>query len=139
MVVADTFDIAAVKKHISEANKTYGERFRTNDLNWYNERYCSNACSNPPNMPAVCGTKAIMEFSYGTGEYKDYQIIITETEVYGTADAVIEEGVYSFPDGQGGSFDKGKFIAIWKQENDKWKLYREIWNSDVPVEPVKQQ
>jgi len=50
----------------------------------------------------------------------------------------LEEGSYDFPDGKGGSFDKGKFIAIWKQEDGRWKLFREIWNSDNPVtEPTK--
>jgi hypothetical protein len=44
---------------------------------------------------------------------------------------VVEEGDYVFPDGKGGSFDKGKFIALWKPEDGKWKLYREIWNTDI--------
>jgi ketosteroid isomerase-like protein len=52
-------------------------------------------------------------------------------EIYGNEDLVVEEGTYNFPDGKGGSIDKGKFIAIWKQEDGKWKLYREIWNTDI--------
>jgi hypothetical protein len=38
-----------------------------------------------------------------------------------------------FPDGKGGSVDKGKFIALWKQEVGKWKMYREIWNYDITL------
>jgi ketosteroid isomerase-like protein len=52
--------------------------------------------------------------------------------IYGNESLVVEEGTYNFPDGKGGSFDKGKFIALWKQEGGKWKLYREIWNTDMP-------
>jgi ketosteroid isomerase-like protein len=56
---------------------------------------------------------------------------------YGDKNLVVEEGTYNFPDGKGGSVDKGKFIALWKQEDGKWKLYREIWNTDIPPAPAK--
>ena len=37
-----------------------------------------------------------------------------------------------------GSVDNGKFIAIWKQEDGKWKLFREIWNTNnAPPVPVQ--
>ena len=53
--------------------------------------------------------------------------------ITGTSDLIVEEGSYDFPDDKGGSFDKGKFIALWKQEDGNWKLWREIWNTDLPL------
>ena len=68
---------------------------------------------------------------------KDFKVVITATNVYGGPDAVIEEGYYTFPGDDGVIYDKGKFIAIWKQEDGKWKLFREIWNTDnAPPVPV---
>jgi ketosteroid isomerase-like protein len=130
----EIFDLEAVRKYIHEANQTYGDRFQNNEPAWYAERYTQDACALPPNEATVCGRDAIRAFNYNDGANAEIKIIITETAVYGNATEVIEEGTFDFPDGTGGSYDKGKFVAIWKQEDGKWKLFREIWNSDFAIE-----
>jgi ketosteroid isomerase-like protein len=132
------FDIAAVKAQIEEANKVYGKRFTTNDTAFYIDRYCKDAVIMPEQMPQLSGRDAIRNFNYNDGKNKDFKISITATSIYGSADAVIEEGLYTFPGDDGVIYDKGKFIAIWKQEDRKWKLYREIWNTDnAPPQTTK--
>lgn len=125
-----TFDIAPVKEYINNVNKTYGLRFKTSDSALYADRYCKEAIALPPGMPAVKGRDSIRSYYYSNGANRSLNITITANNIFGTAELVVEEGVYDFPDGKGGSFDKGKFIALWKEEGGKWKLYREIWNSD---------
>ncbi len=127
----DTFDLDVVKQHIHEANQVFGERFKNNDPAWYAERYTVDACALPDQEPTVCGLDAIRAFYYNDGVNAEIVIVVTETAVYGTGDAVIEEGTFDFPDDKGGSYSSGKFIAIWKQENNRWKLYREIWNDNA--------
>lgn len=127
------FDVNVVKNHIVEMNKTYSKRFTTNDTAFYNERYCKDAVILSPNMPIVLGRDSIIKFFYGDGKNTEAVIELPIGNVYGNEELVVEEGTYNFPDGKGGYFDKGKFIALWKQENDKWKLYREIWNTDLPL------
>jgi ketosteroid isomerase-like protein len=131
------FDIEQVKAHITEMNKSYGDRFVNNDTAFYADRYCTDAQAMPEKMPAIKGREAIQKYNYNDGNNKEFKIEVTATDIYGSAGAVIEEGIYNFPDGKGGSFDKGKFIAVWKQEGGKWKLYREIWNTDNPPMPSK--
>jgi ketosteroid isomerase-like protein len=125
------FDITAVKNHIIEMNKTYGNRFMTNDTAFYTERYCKDAAVYSPQVPAVKGREAIINFFYQDGNNKEAKIELPAGDIYGNAELVVEEGTYNFPDGKGGSVDKGKFIALWKQEDGKWKLFREIWNTDI--------
>lgn len=125
------FDITAVKNHIIEMNKTYGNRFMTNDTAFYVERYCKDAEVYSPQVPAVKGRVAIINFFYGDGNNKEAKIELPAGNIYGNAELVVEEGTYNFPDGKGGSVDKGKFIALWKLEDGKWKLFREIWNTDL--------
>ncbi|MBL7703663.1 MAG: nuclear transport factor 2 family protein [Ferruginibacter sp.] len=125
------FDLAAVKNHIMEMNKTYSDRFMKNDTAFYNERYCKDAEVYSPGMPAVKGRDSIISFFYQNGTNKEARIELPAGNIYGNEELVVEEGTYNFPDGKGGSFDKGKFIALWKQEDGKWKLYREIWNTDI--------
>ena len=130
------FNLDSVKMHIAEMNKSYGQRFTTNDAAFYRERYCKDAAVYCPNLPAVVGIDSIISFFYGGGNNQEAVIELPPNNIYGNADLVIEDGTYNFPDGKGGSTDKGKFIALWKQEDGKWKLYREIWNTDFP--PAKQ-
>jgi ketosteroid isomerase-like protein len=129
------FDITAVKSHITEMNKTYGNRFMTNDTAFYIERYCKDAAVYSPQVAAVKGRDSIINFFYQDGNNKEAKIELPAGDIYGNAELVVEEGTYNFPDGKGGSVDKGKFIAVWKQEDGKWKLYREIWNTDVTLPP----
>jgi ketosteroid isomerase-like protein len=130
------FNLDSVKAHITEMNKSYGKRFTTNDLSFYKERYCKDAAVYCPNLPAVIGIDSIMSFFYAGGNNGEAVIELPPNNIYGNADLVVEDGTYSFPDGKGGIADKGKFIALWKQEDGKWKLFREIWNTDLA--PVKQ-
>jgi ketosteroid isomerase-like protein len=131
------FDIEPVKAHIIEMNKTYSKRFITNDTAFYIDRYCKDAEVYSPAMPAVKGREAIRQFFYTGGTNNEAVIELPAGNFYGDKNLVVEEGTYNFPDGKGGSVDKGKFIALWKQEDGKWKLYREIWNTDIPPAPAK--
>lgn len=128
---ANQFDIEQVKKTINEANKVYGDRFTNDSRDWYISKYCKDACAMPDKMNSVCGIDSLIKYYYNDGKNKHYKITIKEVEIFGNNELVVEEGIYDFPDGKGGSFDKGKFIAIWKIEEGKWKIYREIWNSNI--------
>lgn len=124
------FDIEPVKAHIVEMNESYGQRFTTNDSLFYFERYCKDAVVMGAHAPAVHGRDSIRNYFYNGGNNTELVIELPAGNFYGNAELVVEEGTYNFPDGKGGSVDKGKLIALWKQEDGKWKLYREIWNSD---------
>ena len=125
------FSIDSVRAHILKMNESYSERFMSDDSLFYKIRYCADAEVYSPNVPAVKGREAIRKFFYNGGNNKEAKIELPAGTIYGDGNLVVEEGTYNFPDGKGGSLDKGKFIALWKQEDGKWKLYREIWNTDI--------
>jgi ketosteroid isomerase-like protein len=129
------FSIDSAMAHILKMNESYSQRFTTNDSAFYVERYCHDAEVYAPNMPSVKGREAIRKFFYNDGNNKEATIELPPGNFYGGPDYVVEDGTYNFPDGKGGSADKGKFIALWKQEDGKWKLYREIWNTDMMPPP----
>ena len=134
--VASSFNLDSVKAHIVKMNQSYSQRFLTNDSVFYVERYCTDAEVLAPNAPAIKGRDSIRKYFYGDGNNTDATIELPTGNIYGNENLVVEEGYYNFPDGKGGSIDRGKFIALWKNEGGKWKLYREIWNTDIAV-PVK--
>ena len=127
------FSIDSVKVHIIKMNESYTQRFTTKDSIYFADRYCKDAQVLSPNMPVVASRDSIIKFFRGDGSSTDVKMELPIGNVYGDKDLVVEEGTYNFSDGKGGSFDKGKFIALWKQEDGKWKLYREIWNTDLPL------
>lgn len=130
----DQFDLSSVESHIHEMNKTYGNRFISNDTSFYNERYCKDIVIMPEQMPQISGRDSVRMFNYNDGKNKELKIVVTATKIYGGPEVVVEEGFYEFPDDTGNIFEKGKFIALWKQEDGKWKLLREIWNrNNTPV------
>ena len=123
-----SLDLEAVRTRIHNANAVYYLRFEKDDSIWFREQYHHNACVMPMDTNMVCGVDAIRKLYYDGGRNKGFKIEIRETSVYGSDSLVVEEGEYDFPDPKGGSYENGKFIAIWKPEGDVWKLYREIWN-----------
>jgi ketosteroid isomerase-like protein len=127
----EAFDLELVKKAIADANAVYGKRFIENDPTFYDDKYCDDAIVFPAENPAVSGKENIRKYFYNDGKGKEIKIELSNPNIYGSAELVVEEGTYNFPDGKGGSLDKGKFMALWKQEDGKWKLYREIWNTDI--------
>jgi ketosteroid isomerase-like protein len=63
---------------------------------------------------------------------KTARLETVETEGHG--DTAIEIGKYSLRGEAGKVFDNGKYVVIWKQEGDQWKLHRDIWNSSLPAQ-----
>ena len=57
---------------------------------------------------------------------------IKSIDVFGDADMVVETGTYSLSNNKQ-PIDVGRYIVVWKKEGEKWKIYRDIWNSDGSV------
>ncbi len=133
---ATSFNLDAAKADIAASNETFGSGFATGDSVNFLSHYTSDACINPSNMPKMCGAAAISAFFNGGYKMGIRAVKITTAEVMGGNDAVVETGTYEMFADKNVSIDKGKFIAVWKQENGKWKMHRDIWNTDMPA-PAK--
>lgn len=129
---ASSFSLDSVKAAITASNKIFGACFATGDSTAFANCYTSDACINVTNMPRMCGTQAITAFFNGGRKMGITNIAITTEEVMGGKEGVAEVGKYEMFVGNNVSAEKGKFIVIWKEENGKWKMHRDIWNSDAP-------
>ena len=132
---ASGFNLDTAKADIAASNKVFGASFGTGDSTAFVNLYTSDGCMNPPNMPKMCGSLAITAF-FNEG-YKGgiRNITLTTEEVMGGKDAVVETGKYEVFIANNVSVEKGKFVVCWKEENGKWKMYRDSWNSDAPPPP----
>lgn len=127
------FNKEAVKDSIEAANAVFEQAMLKGDSLAGADNYTSDAKIMGPNMPSVSGRDGIVGFA---GEFsrmglKDFNLNVVD--IWGNEEMVIEEGTYTMNDDKGKSVDKGKYLAVWKKENGKWKIFRDIFNSDNPV------
>lgn len=126
------FSLDSAKAAIAASNKVYGPCFASGDSTAFANCYTSDACIMPTGMPKMCGTQAILGFFNGGRKMGITNIALTTDEVMGGKDAVVETGKYEIFVGDKVSAEKGKYVIVWKEENGKWKMHRDIWNSDAP-------
>ena len=134
--MAKPFDLAAAKKSIDEANASFGDLVKKGDSVGIANLYASDAKVLGANMPAASGRAAIQSAYSGMLGMGIGGATLTSTEVWGTEALVSEEGTYSLSDKSGKEIDKGKYIDLWKMEDGKWKIHRDIFNSDNPPAPT---
>jgi len=84
----------------------------------------------PPNSERVQGKAAITEFWRGMIA-KGLTVRLTTEEVVQFGDYAYELGYYFLRTAQGEPQDEGKYIVIWRQEQGTWKMYRDIFNSNI--------
>lgn len=126
------FNIDSVKAAIAASNIVFGASFATGDSVAFANCYTSDGCIYNSNMPKICGTEGIRSFlSIGYKSGIRNVVLITE-EVTGGKEVVVETGKYEVFVENNVSVEKGKFVVAWKKENGKWKMHRDIWNSDAP-------
>jgi len=128
-----TFSLDSARAAITASNASYGSCFANGDSANFVSHYTSDACISPSNMPKMCGSPAINAFFNGGYKMGIRNIKLNTDELMGGKEGVIETGTYELMADKGVTIDKGKFIVIWKEENGKWKMHRDIWNTDMPA------
>ena len=120
------------KKAIAASNAIYFDSFAKNDSSIFINRYAKDACILAPNAPAMCGRVATAKFFKSA--YEEYGLrngkFIT-TAVYGDGkEYVTEEGLWQSFDASGKLFDDGKFLVLWKNTSEGWKMFRDSFSSN---------
>jgi ketosteroid isomerase-like protein len=53
-------------------------------------------------------------------------LIFTTTSLSTDSEFLVELGTYEIKDSKGNLKHKGKYLVVWKHEDGKWKLYRDV-------------
>ena len=130
--IKPTFDIAGAKKVIDSLNVEFGKLVSKTDTAGLAAMYTSDAKIMPPNMPSASGRSAIQStFSGMFAATGPIELKLTAADVWGTEALLSEEGTFTMTK-DGKEIDKGKYIVLWKMEDGKWKLHRDMFSSDLP-------
>ena len=129
----DDFNVEKVKAEIQASNVVYSEAFAKRDsLTWLN-CYSKDAKLFTPNGPTFSGHSEISNFYSGSLQMGLTGLNLTANEVMGNEDGVLETGNYELFIADGTKVDNGKYVVYWKKEDGKWKMHRDMFNSDVAL------
>lgn len=134
--IKPVFDLAAAKTAIEAVNAEFGTMAGKQDSVGLAGHYATDAKLMGPNMSAFAGRNAIQSAFGGLLSSAPLGLKLTTVDVWGNESFVTEEGVFTMSDKDGKEFDKGKYLVVWKMEDGKWKLFRDLWNSDNPCAPA---
>jgi len=127
------FDLANAKKEIEIANVTFTNALAKGDSVAVGNSYTLDAKFLDSNIPAIEGRAKIQSFWAGYINMGATKLKLTTLEVWGNENLITEEGVYDFKSNADKPIGVGKYMVVWKKENGKWKLHRDMANSDLPL------
>jgi ketosteroid isomerase-like protein len=126
------FDLSKARQWIESDNAKFVEEAKKGDSNALAAHYASDAWLMFDHMEPMKGS----DIAHGWGGairsgMKDLKV--TTVDLTGNAELLAETGMFEVY-GEGNKLmDKGKYVVIWKPENDGWKIYRDIGNSNMPM------
>jgi uncharacterized protein (TIGR02246 family) len=122
-----------IRKAIESEDEVFMETFRKGDAFGLAALYTEEGQLLPPNAGFQIGRQAIQAFWQAVVDagIREARLEIREVEVHG--DTAIEVGEYSLHGEGGAELDAGKYIVIWKREDGRWRLHRDIFDSSKPA------
>jgi ketosteroid isomerase-like protein len=124
-----------VRKEIEKGNAKFGEYVRKGDSKAISSLYTNDASVMPVGMSTVKGRKAVEAFWSGAIKGMGLKDASLKTiEVVEVGDTATEMGEYLLNlQAEGKQLeDKGKYVVVWKNTPDGWKLHWDIWTSSLP-------
>ncbi len=84
-------------------------------------------------METVDGNAAIAENLQAFKDVGGAQINIAVTEAESVGDTAYAVGTYEILDADGSHIYHGKWLNVSKRVNGEWKIYSDIWNTNMPL------
>ncbi|MEB2787176.1 YybH family protein [Algoriphagus persicinus] len=132
-IVEPTFDLATAKAEIEDANKEFAVLFAAHDSIGLSNLYTQDAKFMSDGAPAVIGRKNIQSALAGIMNSGITSVNLTTIDVWGMENLITEEGESTLFV-EDAEVYKGKYIVLWKKVDGEWKLFRDIFNSNLPAE-----
>lgn len=112
--------------------KQFSKHVVAGDFEAVGEMYTEDAKIFPSGLDIVEGREAVTDYWDQPSDYSISYHRVSPEEVKIWGDEAYDYGYY-----EGKSMDtlgnesapwKGKYVIIWKKENDDWKIHLDIWN-----------
>jgi ketosteroid isomerase-like protein len=132
---------ADAKQAIDAAHAQWARLTSTGHADSIAEFFAADAVVMPPNMATIRGKDGIRAFfaTINTIQPSPTLTIRAET-VVANGPVAVETGRWHWAFAAGASLppgtpqvDSGKYIVRWAQQNGKWLMVDDVWNSDLPL------
>ncbi len=130
IVVEPAFNLTTAKAEIVVANKKFMTLFAASDSVGLTNLYTQDSKFMMSGAPAISGKENIQATFHAIMSSGVNRVDLRTIDVWGTEDLITEEGGLSLFVGDD-EVDQGKYVVLWKKENGEWKLFRDIFNSNL--------
>ncbi|MGE5625233.1 MAG: YybH family protein [Bacillota bacterium] len=130
----DSRSMQNAQQDIQDMHSQFLKAFNAKDPSALAATFTDDGMLMPPNAPEVKTQLAVQEFArqfFGSSKVSGMLLNVSETTI--TGDYAFCTGYYTMLAADGTSLDHGKFLEVVKQQGRDWKIYRDIYNSDLPV------
>ena len=134
---ASSFDIKQGEASIMQSNHNFMKAFQNDDSVSVANCFTTDAKLMCSNRPAIVGNENIRQYFSKIMESGVAKIDLHTIQISGDSSILAEEGTYKFSDKKEQQTDKGKYIVLWRQEAGNWKMYRDMWTSDLPSSAIQ--
>ena len=116
-------------------SKAFEDAIRTGDVVAAANMYADGAMILPPNHAAVSGRGSIAAY------FKDmtdngFSLKLTPTDSWMDGKLASRTGTYIVLDKNQKEIEHGKWLEVWQQQdNGRWLMLRDMWNSSDPLPP----
>lgn len=122
-----------VTSEIAETNNAIMAAYESGDVNGLASFYAADAKLFPANSGVIEGPQAITGFFSAVMNMGIKKIKFEAVSAQSYGNIAIEEGKYTLYAPGDYVADQGKYIVTWKKEEGKWKVHRDIFNTDNPA------
>ena len=124
-----------MSSEIAAVQQRFLQLFARNDVAGIAACYTEDAQMLVANMEIISGRDAIasvFKFTAVPGHALQFQT--QELEAQGST--AVEVGRYTRRRADGSTFDRGKYIVIWKREADGWRIHRDMFSTSLARTPA---
>jgi uncharacterized protein (TIGR02246 family) len=130
------FNLDSAKKSIDEQNAAFQKAFENSDSVGLANLFTSDGKMMMPGAPSIVGRPAIKS-TIAMFMKMNIKRQAKTINVWGNDDLLVEEGTASLSDQKGAELEHAKYLVIWKKEDGQWKLFRDMWNTDLAPKSSK--
>lgn len=125
-------DMDNIAVEINASNQLYSKGFETHNAALVVNRYAADGAIMPPNSISISTPQGFLSFFNNGYEHGIRKVSLHTTGLFGRSINMInEEGLYELKDEKEQTIDKGKYLVVWKKTRNGWKMYRDIFNSNL--------
>ncbi|MEX0845436.1 MAG: DUF4440 domain-containing protein [Balneolaceae bacterium] len=121
----------ADKKAVEARNAVFMETYKNMDAAGMAELYTSDGKLLPPNSLTISGKENLQSYWQAVMDMGISEIVLFTGDVERHGQVLVEVSSADLKAEDGTVLDQAKYIVIWKQEKGDWKMYLDIFNSNI--------